>query len=90
MHIPAERRKTTIAIPKYGHPLYIIHELGHVLQETIDPQENIRMEPVTEYAKHGNDEAFAEAFTVYCGFDYWHIPWYKELHPRDRALLDSL
>jgi hypothetical protein len=91
LHLPADMRKTTVSIPQKEHPFYIIHELGHVLQGIIDPEFKIKMQPVTEYAKKNNLEAFAEAFARYTGEDFWVIEnQYKDLHPADRAFFDRI
>lgn len=60
---PADRRVTTIVLPRPVPPNVVVHELGHALHEVV----NFRSwpNPVTEYAKTNAYEAFAEAFRAF-------------------------
>jgi hypothetical protein len=77
MHLPADRRQTTIVIPKVLTPDHIVHELGHVLHERL--QWEPIAEPVSWYARTNHHEAFAEAFTS------WLVPGHAA-RPDDRTL----
>ena len=65
-------RHTTIILPNLIPLAYVIHELGHVLDESLG---FIHIaEPVTEYAKTDRGEAFAEAFTSWLFWGYGDEP----------------
>jgi hypothetical protein len=89
-NLPKNRQKTTIVIPKKIHWIYLLHEIGHVLDEWLGF--NFVAEPITEYAKNNQGEAFAEAFTA------WLIPRYAKknlgtelgIDPRALSLFESL
>jgi hypothetical protein len=56
--------RTTVVLPKLVEPWVVVHELGHVLHESVgfdthDP------DPCTPYATTDRWEAFAEAFTAW-------------------------
>ncbi len=63
--------KTTIIIPKTLCPTYIVHEIGHVLDEYFNFKHTAI--PVTDYAKTNRQEAFAEAFTAWLFYGYTQI-----------------
>jgi hypothetical protein len=69
-HFPLARRHTTIVLPQIFPIDYPIHELGHALDGLLGWSH--KANPVTEYAKTNDTEAFAEAFTS------WLIPGYAE------------
>lgn len=79
-------RRTTVVIPNQPKELrveHVVHELGHVLHETL-AWEHVA-EPVTWYAEGNWCEAFAEAFTS------WLVPGYaKRPADRDLAYLNAL
>lgn len=94
--LPAlQDRHTTVVIPhatddapwvyrRYGHhrPIAgIIHELGHVLDETLRFEHNAT--PVTAYAHTNRREAFADAFTAWLIPSY--LPSYGSTTPVDPA-----
>ena len=58
-HLPASMRATTVVLPIPEHPIVVVHELGHVLDEALRFQ--YLAEPVTDYACTNRLEAFAEA-----------------------------
>lgn len=60
-------RSTTIILPYVNNPVYVFHELGHALDETLGWSHTAA--PVSEYAKTDRTEAFAEAFTAW---QYWY------------------
>ena len=76
-------RRTTVVLPAPVTPRTVIHELGHVLHESL------RFEPTTTavswYGATNRFEAFAEAFTS------WLVPGHAA-RPDDAflALMDSL
>ena len=57
--LPSALRNTTVILPYLPDPAVVIHELGHVLDETLDFS-HVAL-PITEYAKVNEAEAFAEA-----------------------------
>ena len=57
--LPKMLRQTTVVLPYLAPPVAVIHELGHVLDETLDFS-HLAL-PITEYAKISEAEAFAEA-----------------------------
>jgi len=61
-------RHTTIILPNLILLAHVIHELGHVLDESLGFRH--MAEPVTEYAKVDRGEAFAEAFTSWLFWGY--------------------
>jgi hypothetical protein len=76
-------RRTTIVMPKVVGPITIVHELGHVLDESL--RFEVLAEPVTAYAAGNRYEAFAEAFTS------WLVPGYADAPDRSiLALLEGL
>jgi len=62
------QRRTTIVLPLPEPPEVIIHELGHVMHESLLFEPVAR--PLNWYAETNNHEAFAEAFTA------WVVPGY--------------
>ena len=76
-------RHTTIILPNLIPLAHVIHELGHVLDESLG---FIHIaEPVTEYAKTNRMEAFAEAFTYWLFWNYG-----KDIDEATRYLFESL
>jgi len=61
-------RHTTVVLPSLIPLAYVVHELGHVLDESLGFSHIA--EPVTEYAKVDRMEAFAEAFTSWLFWGY--------------------
>ncbi len=76
-------RHTTIILPNLIPLAHVIHELGHVLDESL--KFNHIAEPVTEYAKTDRGEAFAEAFTSWLFWNYG-----KEVDGATKYLFESL
>jgi hypothetical protein len=64
--------------------MFIVHELGHVLHESIG-FEHVA-EPVTRYGQKSDHEAFAEAFTAWLSPDYPR--WTRDALSRDRATVE--
>jgi hypothetical protein len=60
---PSGNRRTTVVLPGAVRVRTVVHELGHVLHESVDFDHHA--DPVTEYAKTSDWEAFAEAFTAW-------------------------
>lgn len=74
-------RHTTVVMPgqpKHLRVEHVVHELGHVLHESLLGWEH-DAEPVSWYAGTNRYEAFAEAFTS------WLIPGYAD-RPDDRTI----
>jgi hypothetical protein len=88
LHLPKDRRATTLVLPANTAIKVIVHELGHVLDERL----NFKHDPtasVTWYAHTNSSEAFAEAFTAWIlphghGYDKAHDILYKT----DRKTID--
>jgi hypothetical protein len=59
---PADRRTTTIVLPKPPRPSTVVHELGHALHAQVGF--DYIAQPCTTYARTDQYEAFAEAFTA--------------------------
>lgn len=80
---PRPDRVTTVVLPTVPTLTTIVHELGHVLDETLGF--TVHAHPVSWYADDNRAEAFAEAFTS------WVIPGYAQRpDPDTTGLLDSL
>jgi len=76
-------RHTTIILPNLIPLAHVIHELGHVLDESLG---FIHIaEPVTEYAKTDRMEAFAEAFTSWLFWGYG-----QEIDETTKYLFESI
>lgn len=73
LHRPADDRPTTIVLPVVEPPKYVVHEIGHAVDELTGFTHLAR--PVTKYAKTNRREAFAEAFTAWLwpGYIRWVI-----------------
>lgn len=78
-------RRVTVCLPRNDSPSVIVHEFGHVLHGGLGWEPVCT--PVTRYAQRNTMEAFAEAFTAWCG-----APGYEAIrvNPADAALFDSL
>jgi hypothetical protein len=68
------RDNPTIVIPSSipGFCYYkdhVIHEIGHIIDDEL-LDSDWTFNPVTEYAKKDESEAFAEAFVYYCIYGY--------------------
>jgi hypothetical protein len=74
---PAERRRVTVVMPELIDLEELLHELGHVLHQSLD-FDHIAV-PVTWYAEDDQYEAFAEAFIS------WLVPGYAD-RPDDATL----
>ena len=66
--LPKYLQHTTVVLPNLVSLDVIVHELGHVLDESLGFRHTA--EPVTEYAKVDRGEAFAEAFTSWLFWGY--------------------
>jgi len=69
-NLPKIYRRTTILLPDFSVLAVsdVVHELGHALDELLDFRHIAK--PVIEYAKTDDAEAFAEAFTSCCFWEY--------------------
>ena len=76
-------RHTTIILVNIIPLAHVIHELGHVLDESLGFRHIA--EPVTEYAKVDRGEAFAEAFTSWLFWGYG-----KEIDKSTEYLFESI
>ena len=81
MHLPRARRSTTVVLPVVPSVRTVVHELGHVLHESLLFEPQVR--PVTWYAQTNWCEAFAEAFTS------WVLPGEHGYGPAKDRLLAS-
>lgn len=76
---PSSERRTTVVLPTRtdAHPWVIVHELGHVLHESL----GFRWvaDPTTEYSRRDVYEGFAEAFSG------WILPGYFRAYNCDPA-----
>ncbi len=78
-----DSRKTTVVLPIPVHPIVIVHELGHVLDEALG-FEHIA-EPITKYARLDRGEAFAEAFLA-----QYYLYGDRPIDEATQALFESL
>ena len=69
-------KHTTIVLPSLVAPCVVIHELGHVLDESLNF--TFMSKPSTEYAKTNRGESFAEAFTSWLFWDYGNLDFETE------------
>jgi hypothetical protein len=69
------RLTTTVIVGESVTPKVVVHEIGHVLDESLGF--SILCTPCTGYARTNRLEAFAEAFTAFL------VPGYAEIHPED-------
>ena len=76
-------RHSTVVLPNLVSLAVIVHELGHVLDESLGFTHIA--EPVTEYAKVDRGEAFAEAFTSWLFWGYG-----KEINKSTEYLFESI
>jgi hypothetical protein len=83
MHLPADRRATTVVLPSVVTPDVVVHELGHVLHERLRFEPTAA--PVSGDARTNRHEAFAEAFTTWLLPDHGDRP-----DERTLALLEGL
>jgi hypothetical protein len=81
---PRSWRSTAVIMPLPLEPVYIVHELGHVLDEALGFEHQAR--PVTDYAHTNRNEAFAEAFTSRFFWNYDE----RDLAAQDRATVELL
>jgi hypothetical protein len=68
--LPKTRRRTTVVLPSPVDPEVVVHELGHVLHESLRFEPDCS--PVSWYAETDEFESFAESFTA------WLVPGYAE------------
>ena len=59
----------TVVVPSPVHPVVVVHELGHALNECF--RDAPVPPPVSKYAARNALEAFAEAFTVMVAPEDW-------------------
>ncbi len=81
--ISKELQHTTVVLPQLESLDVVVHELGHVLDESLGFTHIA--EPCTEYAKSNREEAFAEAFTSWLFWNYG-----KEVDEKTRYLFESI
>jgi hypothetical protein len=77
------QRRTTIVLPSPQEPWSIVHELGHVMDESLGFE--VSVPEVSDYARTNRREAFAEAWTSHLFYNYARDPGDKF-----RSLLKSL
>lgn len=80
--VPKNRRHTTVVLTGDEEPEVVVHELGHVLDESLGF--SIDSRPVSWYAGTNRAESFAEAFTSWC------IPGYAPQDKDTSGMLDWL
>ena len=83
-HRPRAERVSTVVLPKPVPPWVVVHELGHVLHESLDFATHDPA-PVSTYARTDRWEAFAEAFTAWICPEIY--PWAGEILARDELTL---
>lgn len=79
-----EDKRTTIVIPKLIPLHSAVHEIGHVVHETLKFRPHVM--PVTDYARVDEFEAFAEAFTAFFFYNYAQ----RQIDEKTEALLQML
>jgi hypothetical protein len=86
MHLPKDRRATTLVLPELISVADAVHELGHVLHEKLkfDPSTM----PVSWYAKTNKFEAFAESFTAWVLPEGRYDIERERLYTKDRKTVD--
>ena len=86
----SSQNKTTIVIPEIIPWQYVVHEIGHVLDEYLGF--SVNAVPVSKYARRNRQEAFAEAFTAWLIYGYAETPCKttSKIDEKTYCLLESL
>lgn len=92
----ARDKRTTVILPVLENCVTIIHEMGHAIDYRIREltgKWGPRFQPVSEYARRNQREAFAEAFTAWF-YSMQHSRSrghkYFQYDPESRAFFDRL